>query len=150
MGNHIEVKARREMTTQIVAAYVSHNSIGVSDLPGMISSVADCFAALSAEAEVTSTARPKPAVPVRRSVSMDHVTCLACGKKHKMLKGHLASAHELTPSGYREMFGLEANYPMTSPSYSRVRSELAKRIGLGRRERPADRQKQATSRKHAA
>jgi predicted transcriptional regulator len=150
MGNHFETIARLEMTTQIVVAYVSHNSIGVSDLPGIISGVGDCFAALSAKAEGTSTAKPEPVVPVRKSVSKDHVTCLVCGKKHKMLRGHLATAHELTPSKYREMFGLEAHYPMTAPNYSRVRSELAKRIGLGRWKRPTTRQKQATSRKHAA
>jgi len=150
MGNLLETRARLEMTSQIVAAYVSHNSIGVSDLPGIISSVADCFGALSAKAEGTSTAKPEPVVPVRRSVSMNHVTCLACGKKQKMLKRHLATAHELTPSAYREMFRLEAHYPMTAPNYARVRSEIAKRIGLGRREKPAARHKKATPRKHAA
>jgi len=150
MGNHFETRAHLETTTQIVAAYVSHNSIGVSDLPGIISSVADCFAALSAKAEGTSTAKPEPVVPVRGSVSKNHVTCLLCGKKHKMLKRHLATAHELTPSAYREMFRLEARYPMTAPNYARLRSELAKGFGLGRREKPTTRQKNATPRKHAA
>ena len=150
VGNHFETRARLEMTTRIVAAYVSHNTVGASDLPGIISSVADGFAALSATAEGTSTAKPEPVVPVRRSVSLNHVTCLACGKKHKMLRRHLATAHELTPSAYREMFGLEAHYPMTAPNYARVRSEIAKRIGLGRGKKPAIRQRKAIPRKHAA
>ena len=150
MGNHFETRARLEMTARIVAAYVSHNSIGVSDLPGIISSVADGFAALSAKADGSSKAKPKPAVPVRRSISMNHITCLACGKRHKMLRRHLAAAHGLTPSAYREMFRLKSHYPMTAPNYARVRSEIAKRIGLGRREKPAARHKKATPRKHAA
>jgi predicted transcriptional regulator len=150
MDKHFEMTARLAITTRVVAAYVSHNSIGVSGLPGIIRGVGDCFAALSAEAEGTSTARPEPVVPVRGSVSMNHVTCLACGKKQKMLRRHLATAHELTPSAYREMFRLEAHYPMTAPNYARVRSEIAKRIGLGRRERPTSRQKNATPRKDAA
>ncbi len=149
MGKHLDMKARREMTTQIVAAYVSHNSVGVSDLPGIIGSVADCFAALDAAAEGTSTAKPEPVVPVRRSVGKNHLTCLVCGRKHKMLKRHLATAHEITPSEYREMFRLKADYPMTAPNYARIRSELAKKIGLGGR-KPTTRRKKATPRKHAA
>jgi predicted transcriptional regulator len=149
MGKHLDMKARREMTTQIVAAYVSHNSVGVSDLPGIIGSVADCFAALDAAAEGTSTAKPEPVVPVRRSVGKNHLTCLVCGRKHKMLKRHLATAHEITPSEYREMFRLKADYPMTAPNYARIRSELAKKIGLGGR-KTTTRQKKASPRKHAA
>lgn len=150
MGNHFETRSHLETTTQIVAAYVSHNSVGLSDLPGIISSVADCFASLSAEAEGTSTPNPEPAVPVRGSVGKNHVTCLLCGKKHKMLKRHLATSHELTPAAYREMFRLEAHYPLTAPNYARVRSDLAKSFGLGRRDKPAGRRKKATSRTHAA
>ncbi len=150
MGKHFDTKARLKMTTQIVAAYVSHNSLGVPELPGVIGSVADSVAALSAEAEGTSTAKPEPAVPVRRSVGRNHVTCLVCGRKHKMLKQHLATAHEFTPSAYREMFRLEADYPMIAPNYAKVRSELAKKIGLGRQGKSTTRQKKATPRKHAA
>ncbi len=133
MGSHFEKRAHLETTAQIVVAYVSHNSIGASDLPGIITSVADCFAALGAKAETNSTSNPEPMVPVRGSVGENHVTCLVCGKKHKMLRRHLRTLHELTPSAYREMFGLKAHYPMTAPSYARLRSELAKSFGLGRR-----------------
>ena len=150
MANHFETRARLEMTTQVVAAYVSHNTIGASDLPGIISSVADGFAALSTNTEGTSTAKPEPVVPVSRSVSKNHVTCLACGKRHKALKRHLAAAHKLTPSAYREMFRLQEHYPMTSPNYARVRSEIAKKIGLGRRGKPTRRQKKPPPRIHAA
>lgn len=150
MDEQFETRACLEMTTRIVVAYVSHNPVGMSDLPSVISSVAGGFAALSAKAGGSSTAKPKPVVPVRRSVSTDHVTCLACGKRHKTLRRHLATAHELTPSAYREMFRLQDHYPMTAPTYARVRSEIAKRIGLGRREKPATRHKKATPRKHAA
>ncbi len=149
MGKHFDTKARREKTAQIVAAYVSHNSVGVSDLPGIISTVADSFAALGAAAEETSTAKREPVVPVRRSVGKNHLTCLVCGTKRKILKRHLATAHEITPSEYREMFTLQSDYPMTAPNYAKVRSELAKRIDLGSR-KPTARRKKATPRKHAA
>lgn len=58
------------------------------------------------------------------------------GKQQKILKRHLAVAHDLTPAAYRELFDLKSDYPMIAPSYAEQRSELAKRIGLGRKEPP--------------
>ena len=60
-----------------------------------------------------------------------------CGKKQKLLKRHLSSAHNLTPPEYREMFGLRRDYPMTAPSYVEMRAEIARRVGLGRPKKPA-------------
>jgi predicted transcriptional regulator len=42
--------------------------------------------------------------------------------------------HQLTPEAYRELFGLKPDYPMAAPGYSRYRSEMAKRVGLGQRQ----------------
>jgi predicted transcriptional regulator len=39
----------------------------------------------------------------------------------------------LTPEQYREKWGLDANYPMVAPSYAAARSQLAKKMGLGRK-----------------
>ena len=69
---------------------------------------------------------------VRRSIGRDHLVCLACGKKQRMLKRHLATEHDLTPDAYREMFSLKPDYPMAAPSYAEARRELALKIGLGR------------------
>ena len=77
--------------------------------------------------------RPEPAVPIRRSVQHDRITCLECGTGFKMIKRHLATAHHLTPEGYRKRWGLGRDYPMIAPDYAEVRSELAKQIRLGRR-----------------
>jgi predicted transcriptional regulator len=76
--------------------------------------------------------RPQPAVPVRKSVFNDHIVCLEDGRKLKMLKRHLKSAFDLTPEQYRERWGLGPDYPMVAPAYAKVRSSLAKKIGLGR------------------
>jgi MucR family transcriptional regulator, transcriptional regulator of exopolysaccharide biosynthesis len=75
---------------------------------------------------------PEPAVPIRRSVGKDQVICLICGQKQKLLKRHLATAHDLTPDQYRERFGLRSDYPMVAPGYAKARAEMALRIGLGR------------------
>ncbi|MGH6943596.1 MAG: MucR family transcriptional regulator, partial [Geminicoccaceae bacterium] len=89
----------------------------------------------------------QPVVPVRRSISRDHLICLLCGKKQKVLKRHLATAHGLTPPEYRERFGLKPDYPMTAPGYAAQRSELARQFGLGRKPVPAAPAAKATASK---
>jgi predicted transcriptional regulator len=121
-----------ELTAEIVSAYVSNNSVSVAEVPGVISSVAERLGALATEQPEAAAPRPEPAVAIRRSVSKDQITCLVCGGKHKVLKRHLAVAHQLTPAEYRELFGLKRDYPMAAPSYVQERAEIAKRIGLGR------------------
>lgn len=39
----------------------------------------------------------------------------------------------LTPDQYREKWGLDASYPMVAPNYAAARSQLAKKMGLGRK-----------------
>ncbi|MCH8998775.1 MAG: MucR family transcriptional regulator, partial [Proteobacteria bacterium] len=55
------------------------------------------------------------------------------GKKLKMRKSHLRSAYNMSPDEYRQKWGLPADYPMVAPKYAALRSELAKKIGLGRK-----------------
>ena len=126
-----------ERTTEIVAAFVAHHQLPPAELSGLIELVAGRLASLSAEAANAVPAKPEPAVPVRRSVSPDRIVCLVCGKAQKLLKRHLAVAHDLTPDRYRELFGLKADYPLVAPSYAEARSEMALRIGLGRPQQPA-------------
>lgn len=67
-----------------------------------------------------------PAVPVKKSVTPDHIVCVEDGKHFKSLRRHLATEHGLTPEQYREKWSLPFNYPMTAPSYSEARSSLAR------------------------
>jgi predicted transcriptional regulator len=121
-----------ELTEEIVSAYFSHNQVRPGDVADLIGAVASRLATLNAEEEQAAPAKPEPAESVRRSVGKDNITCLACGKKQKLLKRHLSAAHSLTPAQYRELYGLKRDYPMVAPSYAESRSELARRIGLGR------------------
>jgi predicted transcriptional regulator len=126
-----ELRSVAELTTEIVVAYVTRNTITPADLGDLIGAVARALNGLGrAQAE---PAKPEPAVPVRRSVQNEHLTCLVCGKQQRTLRRHLDVVHQLTPEAYREQFGLGADYPMTAPGYSRQRSEMAKRFGLGQR-----------------
>jgi predicted transcriptional regulator len=133
-----EPQSVAKLTTEIVVAYVTRNTIAVADLGDLIGAVGRTIEGLGrAEPE-----RPKaePAVPVRRSIHDDHLVCLVCGEQHRTLRRHLDVAHRLTPEAYREQFGLKSDYPMAAPGYSRQRSEMAKRTGLGQRVQPAGRQ----------
>lgn len=121
-----------ELTTEVVAAYISNNSIPASDLPGLIANV---HAALEC-ADIGRAARPiaekpKPAVNPRKSVTDDFIICLEDGKKFKSLKRHLMTRYDMTPDQYREKWDLDPSYPMVAPSYAAARSQLAKKMGLG-------------------
>jgi predicted transcriptional regulator len=126
-----EPRSAAELTTEIVVAYVTRNTIAPADLGDLIGAVSRALAALGREEP--EPARPEPAVPVRRSIRDEHLTCLVCGKQQKILKHHLAVLHQLSPDEYRDRFGLRPEYPMAAPSYAALRSEMAQRIGLGRK-----------------
>lgn len=120
-----------EMTTEIVSAYVSNNTVEAAGLPGLIESVHHALLARTMGDSVQA-ASTEPAVAVKKSVTADHIVCLECGRKLKTLKRHLKADHDLSPSEYRTKWGLPADYPMVAPNYSKARSAFAKQIGLGR------------------
>ena len=124
------------LTAEIASAYVSNNTIGISEIGHLIAEVGHQLQELGKAKEPT-VEKPEPAVPVRRSIGSDHLICLVCGKKQRMLKRHLTSEHGLTPDSYRATFGLKPEYPMVAPSYALMRRELALKIGLGRPKKPA-------------
>ena len=128
-----------ELTTEIVSAYVSRNRVTPSELATLITTVASQLAKIGTEVEPPAEEKAEAAVSVRRSIRPDHLVCLVCGKPQKMLKRHLAVAHELTPAEYRERFGLKPDYPMAAPNYSQQRREVALATGLGRPKKPARR-----------
>jgi predicted transcriptional regulator len=78
---------------------------------------------------------PKPAVPVKKSVTPDYIICLDDGKHFKSLKRHLRTRYDMTPAQYREKWNLPSDYPMVAPNYARARSDLAKEMGLGQQRR---------------
>jgi len=117
------------MVTQIVSAHLSNNSVAISDVPKLIECVHSSLA--SVEQGNAEAPRPDPAVPPNKSVTNDYIICLEDGTKHKMLKRHLMSAFDMTPEQYRQRWGLAKDYPMVAPNYSKVRSALAKKAGLG-------------------
>jgi len=126
-----------ELTAEIVGAYVGHHTVATTDLPSLITTVGQELAGLGRAPAEPVEEKPKPAVPIRKSVMTDHIICLEDGKKLKMLKRHLKTQYDMTPDEYRQRWGLKSDYPMVAPAYAAQRSELAKKIGLGRKPEPA-------------
>ena len=120
------------LTSDIVAAHVSNNSVAVDEVSTLISNVYSALSGLG-DANVSEEARPEPAVSVRASVKKEHIVCLDCGKKMKMLKRHLSTEHDMSPEEYRQRWDLPSDYPMVAPAYADTRRDLAKKIGLGRK-----------------
>jgi predicted transcriptional regulator len=125
------------ITADVVAAYVSHNSVRTADLPDLIASVHGALQSLKAPQQGEPEKR-EPPVPIKKSITPDFLISLEDGRRYKSLRRHL-TGRGLTPEQYREKWGLSRDYPMVAPNYAKRRSELAKASGLGqlRRNRAA-------------
>ena len=118
---------------EIVSAYVSRNAVTPDAVPEIIRTVHQALEGLSkGAAPPAPEERPKPAVPISKSIQHDFIVCLEDGKRLKMLKRYLRSRYDMSPEDYRRRWGLPADYPMVAPAYAARRSDFAKQIGLGR------------------
>ena len=126
-----ENSASLKMVSEIVSAYVSNNGLPTDQLPELIASVHRTL--MNVDGKTLETLNP--AVPAKKSIKPEYIICLEDGKKLKMLKRHLRTSYDLSPSEYRKKWGLPDDYPMVAPSYAARRSELAKKIGLGKSRR---------------
>ncbi|WP_457108252.1 MucR family transcriptional regulator [Methylobacterium sp. P5_C11] len=130
-------KTSTVITAELVAAYVSNNPVPAAELPALIARVHGAISGLVAGSLTAESGTASPAdvekpsaAQIRKSVRQDNIVSFIDGKTYKTLKRHLAS-HGLDPRGYRDRFGLPADYPMVAPGYAEQRSALAKAIGLG-------------------
>ncbi|MHC2089491.1 Ros/MucR family transcriptional regulator [Methylobacterium sp. CM6244] len=122
-----------ELTADIVAAYVSNNSVPVSALGELLSNVHAAFSTLSnggSGAPKADKVEKLTPAQIRKSITPDGLISFEDGRSYKTMRRHLTT-HGLTPEAYRTKHGLPADYPMVSASYSAQRSELARAIGLG-------------------
>jgi predicted transcriptional regulator len=124
-----------ELAAEIVAAYISNNSVPASELPGLIADVHSSLVRMTETVKELPVEPLKPAVSARKSVTSDYIICLEDGKKFKSLKRHLRTQYNMSPEDYREKWGLGLDYPMVAPNYAKARSQLAKEMGLGQQRR---------------
>lgn len=120
-----------EQTAELVSAYVTNNSVPMSELPALIASTHAALTGLgrSGAPATPEVEKPTPA-QIRKSITHEALISFEDGKPYKTLKRHLAKLG-LTPEAYREKWGLPRDYPTTAPSYSEQRSALARSSGLG-------------------
>lgn len=120
------------LTASMANAYFEFNKVGVDEVPNVICSIHGALAQAESGVEPEpEVERPTPA-QIRRSMSGDSLISFEDGKQYSRLKRHLTT-RGMSPAEYRAKWGLPADYPMVSPSYSAKRSELAKSLGLGRK-----------------
>ena len=140
-----ETDTTLSLTTKLAASYVGNNKVARDELPALIGSLHEALAKLESGEEIR-----EPAVAIDKSVKRNEIICLECGKGHKMLKRHISTGHGLTAEEYRERWGLARNYPLVAPNYAKQRSEIAKKIGLGRKPGAGRKPSAVSSKKPAA
>src|SRR3712207_250840 len=126
-----------DLTAEIVAAYISNNSIDSGQLPALIGDVHTALHRTTSGLQEPAPEPQKPAISIRKSINPDYIICLEDGKRFKSLKRHLRAHYDLTPDEYREKWGLASDYPMVAPNYAKARSSLAREMGLGQKRRRA-------------
>lgn len=143
------VDALLAATAQIVSAYILNRPQEEMNLTALTADVYGTLRQLAGVSEGSAhdmNAQPKkPVVAIEESVKADYIICLEDGKRVKMLKRHLKTAYNMSPEQYRARWNLPASYPMVAPNYAKVRSQLAKQIGLGRRSLPTVKQRMNTA-----
>jgi predicted transcriptional regulator len=115
-----------ELTAWIVAGFVSHNTVRMGDLSKLINVIHSALVGLN-RIQARPAVQRVPAVPVDQSVTRDYIVCLDDGCRLKTLKRHIRHKHSLSPDEYRARWHLPDDYPMVAPSYSNLRSSIAKR-----------------------
>src|SRR5215211_6086197 len=118
------------LSADVVAAYVSNNSVPQTDLPSLIATVHAALRDAAIGKQEPEKVVLEPPVSVKKSITPDFLISMEDGKRYKSLKRHL-TGRGLTPAQYREKWSLPVDYPMVAPNYSKARSELAKALGLG-------------------
>jgi len=143
----------RDLVAEVAAAYFSNSHVNPNDIPYVISQIAAGFIAVGRSAGGSDPASSEDTAPakataaqIRKSMTPDALISFEDGKSYKTLKRHL-TLRGLTPADYRERWGLPHDYPMTAPSYSARRSELARSLGLGRKSQAKPAAKSAGGRK---
>lgn len=128
----------RDLVATVAAAYFSNVHVPQGEIPSVMRTIAESLQSIGAApiaelapVEEPTTTRATPA-QIRKSITRDALVSFEDGRPYKSLKRHL-STRGLTPSQYREKWGLPSDYPMVAPSYSEARSALAKAAGLGQK-----------------
>ncbi|XUY30519.1 MucR family transcriptional regulator (plasmid) [Agrobacterium sp. rho-8.1] len=123
-----------DRAVEILTAYLSNPTTRLDhkDIPEAYRNIRDVLKeGLGLAASEEDKGDLKPAVPIKKSFTDDHIVCLECGGKYKSLKRHLGQIHDMTTTEYKAKWSLSDDYPLVAKSYSQQRSELALKNNLG-------------------
>ena len=71
-----------------------------------------------------------PAVPIRRSITPELITCLEDGARAPSIAAHLRQVYGLDADAYRARWGLPRDYPLVAPNEQYRRSQDMKALGV--------------------
>ncbi|MCA3260078.1 MAG: MucR family transcriptional regulator [Phenylobacterium sp.] len=157
MTQDLDSDLHLKLAADIAVAYIARNAVDRADIGPLIveirqalarglprgggsqSQAVESMGVVNREVERAATAlqlaptsRPTPPVPVEQSITDNFIICFEDGRPYRSLRRHLMAKYGMTPDDYRRKWDLPTDYPMVAPSYARDRSEVAKRIGLGK------------------
>ena len=126
------------MKTQISTKQSTLNTSDIATLAAAAVAVNPALSIDEAVRQATESLRRAAAVQltpkqVVDSVRVDAIMCFEDGTWHTMLRRYIRRKFNLTPQQYRAKWGLPDDYPFVSPEYSRARTKIAKKTGLGKR-----------------
>ena len=122
-----------ELAVGIVESYVSNNQMQPDQVPVFLANVHAGLPALHSGAAGTTGTRPEPPVKPQNSVRKNDVVCLECGQTFKTLKRHLRTDHDMDDRDYKARWDLPANLSLVAKDYSAKRSQMARKLGLGKK-----------------
>ena len=124
------------MTTEIVSAFTSRNSVPSSTLTTIIGQVHETLYMHwpNQTLKRTERGRQSEARGSHSSLRPPRLHCLPGGRAQIEDVEALPSRRlQHDPEEYRARWGLPQDYPMVAPNYAKKRSDFAKKMGLGKR-----------------
>lgn len=120
-----------EIAAQVVAAYVSNNTVAADDLPGLTARTYAALETVFASQPGAIAPRTAPsAEEIAASITDDAIISFENGRRYRSLRRHLNQLG-LTDDQYRAKWGLPDDYPLVAKSFSDLRSNAARAQRFG-------------------
>ena len=131
-----------EPTADIVAAYVSKNTVRAEDLASLISTVHSALIGVGQGTRASPQEQPTPPMPWKKAIKPDYIISFEDGKQYRSMKRHLGT-RGLTPEQYRAKWGLPRTSRWSRPTTQRLAHRWPRQWALARRGRLLGRERVA-------
>lgn len=122
-----------EMATQIVTAQASSQAMSTEELKeavkGIFEELKHCARGEMSPADSLAHLIESPHL----SIKNDHILCLECGRKMKLLGNKHLETHNMTPTEYKIKYGIKKTTSLSSRNltHKRKRQAIARGAGAG-------------------